>query len=70
MSEHIAKSRIEFISSFMEFPNWLCEEDWIVWRPLIALACSIVSDENLRKNGQEVLHFFNFHFYGKAKIDC
>ena len=32
-----AEQRIGFIYSFLEYPNGLCEEDWKIWSPLIAI---------------------------------
>lgn len=60
-----AKQRIGYIHSFIEDPEGLCEEDWKIWRPLIASACVQVMDEDFRKMGFEAMSFFNCHFYKK-----
>lgn len=60
-----AEQRIGFINAFLEYPAGLCEEDWKLWRPLIARACAQVTNEEFRKKGIEAMSFFNCHFYKK-----
>jgi hypothetical protein len=62
-----AEQRIGFIYSFLEYPNALCEEDWKIWRTLIANSCAQVPNEEFRKKGIEVIRFFNFHFSEKKR---
>ena len=62
-----AEQRIEFIHSFLEYPDGLCEEDWKIWRSLIASSCTQVTNEEFRKKGIEVIRFFNFYFYEKKQ---
>lgn len=63
-----AEQHINFIHSFIEYPDWLCENDWSIWRPLVKQACAQVMDERTRKMGFEAITFFNFHFYKKREI--
>jgi hypothetical protein len=50
-----AEQRIGFIHSFLEYPDGLCEEDWKIWRPLIANSCAKVNNEEFRKKGIEAM---------------
>lgn len=60
-----AEQRIGFIHAFLEYPDGLCVADWKLWRPLIASACSQVTNEEFRKKGVEAMSFFNCYFYKK-----
>lgn len=60
-----AEQRIEFIHAFLEYPDSLCEEDWKLWRPLIASAYAQATNQEFRKKVIEAMSFFNFHFYQK-----
>ena len=60
------EQRIEFIYSFIADPEGICEEDWKIWRPIIARSCAEVMNEVIRKKGLEALSFFKLHFYGNT----
>lgn len=61
-----AEQRIGYVYSFLERPEHFSEEDWMVWRPIIARSCVQVMNIEMRNKGLEAIRFFNFYFNKKC----
>jgi hypothetical protein len=57
-----AEKWINFVYSWIENPNFFCEEDWKNWRPLLETSCAQVMDETPRRKGVKALRFLNLYF--------
>ena len=67
MLKSTAQQRIEYVYSFIEYPEGPCKDDWNTWCPLIALACAAVDDES-RNKGIKTIQFFNDYFPRKQSL--